>query len=261
MENFFFINLCKFLLTIFGLHGIINTTKDILKGVDFMRKILLVVLCVLLLITTVACGNKTNNKTDVAVDTAGNIVGSTTAEIVSDDNVEDVLEEFKDSVGEFELPIEEELSFYVENEENSWNNSMTVRQDGSFYGSYYKLDDNLTGESYQNGTYYWNEYWGEFTDILWLDEYTFSMKMTSLATEHDSGIERLEDDSFKSATTLDIDGTTKDVEYILFMPNTPMNMLPENIEELLNKDLSNQDSLGMYVLLNTESQIAFYCEL
>ena len=225
-----------------------------------MRKILLVVLCVLLIVTTVACGTKTENKVDIAVDTAGNIIGETAAEIVSEDT-EDTLEDYENLVGEFELPFEDSLDFYLGTEDGTFANSITVKQDGSFYGSYYNLDKTLTGENHQNGTYYWNEYWGNFTDILWLDEFTFSMKMTYLATEHDNGVERLEDDSFKSITTLDMTGVTKDAEYILFMPNTPIHMLPENFSELINKDLSNQDSLDMYALYDTENQIVFCCEL
>lgn len=222
-----------------------------------MKKIMLVVLCVLLVITTVACGGKTENKTDIAVDTAGNIVGETTTDTVS----ENTLEEFQDLVGEFELPFEDSLDFYLGTEDGTFANSITVKQDGSFYGSYYDLDKTLIGENYQNGTYYWNEYWGEFSDILWLDEFTFSMKMSSLATEHDEGIDRLEDDSFKSVTTLDMKGIAKETEYILFMPNTPLHMIGEDILALLNRDLSNQDSLGIYVLYNPEQQIAFWCEL
>lgn len=222
-----------------------------------MKKIMLVVLCVLLVITTAACGGKTENKTDIAVDTAGNIVGETATDTVS----ENTLEEFKDLVGEFELPFEDKLEFYVEGTEGSWSNAMTLNQDGSIYGSYYELDNTLTGENYENGTYYWNTYWGEFSDILWLDEFTFSMKLNYVATEKDSGIERLEDDSFKSVTTLDMRGVAKETEYILFMPNTPIHMIGEDILTLLNRDLSNQDSLGMYVLYNPEQQIAFLCEL
>lgn len=238
-----------------------------------MRKILMVVLCFVLVVTMVGCGNNTN-QTDVAVDTAGNIVekedskfvfeGKNTTTVIDFDagSVDEYdNEEYKKLVGEFDLPFEDEMLFYTESEDGSWNNAMTLRQDGSFYGSYYELDKTLTGENYQNGTYYWNEYWGDVIDVLWLDEHTFSMKIESLATEHDKGVERLEDDSFKSVTTLDMKGISKDVEFILFMPSTPIHMLPENIEEFINKDLSNQDSLGMYVLLNTEEQIAFWCEL
>ena len=223
-----------------------------------MRKILLVVLCVLLLVTAVACGENKNNKTDIAVDTAGNIVGETTADIVS--NV-DTVEEYTELVGEYELPIEKELSFYNGTVDGEFANSITIRKDGSFFGSYYELDKTLTGENYQNGTYYWNTYWGNFSDIIWLDEFTYSMKLEYLATEREDGVERLEDDSFRSITTVDMKGVTKDSEYVLFMPNTPLHMLPDNVKELLNEDLSNQDSLGVYVLLDTEKQIIFTCDM
>ena len=81
------------------------------------------------------------------------------------------------------------------------------------------------------------------------------------ATEKEDGVERLEDDSFKSITTLNMKGISNGSEYILFAPGTPIHMLPENMEELLNKDLSNQDSLEMFVLLDTEQQIAFWAEM
>lgn len=220
-----------------------------------MRKILLVVLCVLLLITAVACGK--NNKTDIAVDTAGNIIGETTADTVS--NI-DTAEEYTEIVGEYMLPIEGEMSFYNGTEDGSFANSLIVSQDGSFYGSYYELDKNLTGDNYQNGTYYWNTYWGEFTDIIWLDESTFSMKLSSLATEREDGKERFEDDSFKSITTTELKGLSKETEYILFLPNTPIHMLPEEVVNSIKKDISTQETLDMYVLFNTEEQNIFICE-
>ena len=237
-----------------------------------MRKILMVVLCFVLVFTMVGCGNNAN-QTDVAVDTAGNVIEENSKVVLEGKNTTTVVdlekgsvdeydnEEYKELVGDFELPFEGEMLFYTESKDGSWNNAMTLKDDGSFYGSYYELNKTLTGVNYQNGTYYWNEYWGDVVDILWLDEHTFSMKIESLATEHDKGVERLEDDSFKSITTLDMKGISKDVEFILFMPSTPINMLPENIDEIINKDLSNQDSLGMYVLWNTEEQIAFWSEL
>lgn len=221
-----------------------------------MKKILLVMVCVLLVMSLVACGGKTETITDVAVDTAGNIIGETAQEIL-EETTEDP---FQSLAGAFELPFEEELYFYVEAEDGSWNNAMTFKPDGSIYGSFYELDKTLIGDNYQNGTYYWNTYWGNFDEILWLDEYTYSITLKDLAMENEEGQERLEDDSFKSITTLNMKGITNESEYILFVPGTPLHMLPENISELLNKDLSNQDSLGMFVLLDTEQQIAFWAE-
>lgn len=238
-----------------------------------MRKILLVVICVLLVMVLVACGGKTENITDVAVDTAGNVIedeskivfeGKNTTTVV--DLEEGSVDEYDNSVfnelaGAFELPFDEDLQFYIESEDGSWNNAMTIRSDGSMYGSYYELDKTLTGENYQNGTYYWNTYWGEFDELLWLDEHTYSMILKNVGMEKEEGVERLEDDSFKSITTLSMKGITNDGEYVLFTPETPIHILPKNIEELLNRDLSNQDSLGMFVLLDTEQQIAFWTDI
>ena len=238
-----------------------------------MRKILLVVLCVLLVMTMVACGGKTENITDVAVDTAGNIVEDDNKFVFEGKNTTTVIDLEEGSVKEydnqifeeltevFELPFDKELEFYVGTEDNSWSNAMTLRPDGTIYGSYYELDKTLTGENYQNGTYYWNTYWGEFDELLWVDEYTYSMILKNVGMEKEEGVERLEDDSFKSITTLSMKGITNDGEYVLFTPETPIHMLPENIEELLNRDLSNQDSLGMFVLLDTEQQIAYWSEI
>lgn len=238
-----------------------------------MRKFLLVVLCVLLVMTMVACGGKTENITDVAVDTAGNVIEDASKIVLEGKNTTTVLdleegtvdeydnEAFESLAGQFELPFEEDLQFYVEAEDGSWNNALTLRSDGSMYGSYYELDKTLIGENYQNGTYYWNTYWGKFGEILWLDESSYSLTLNEVATEKEDGIERLEDDSFKSITTLNMKGISNGSEYILFAPGTPIHMLPENMEELLNKDLSNQDSLEMFVLLDTEQQIAFWAEM
>lgn len=237
-----------------------------------MKKILLVMVCVLLVMSLVACGGKTETITDVAVDTAGNVMEDASKIVLEGKNTTTVLdleegtvdeydnEAFESLAGQFELPFEEELYFYVEAEDGSWNNAMTFKPDGSIYGSFYELDKTLIGDNYQNGTYYWNTYWGNFDEILWLDEYTYSITLKDLAMENEEGQERLEDDSFKSITTLNMKGITNESEYILFVPETPLHMLPENISELLNKDLSNQNSLGMFVLLDTEQQIAFWAE-
>ena len=220
-----------------------------------MKKILLVMVCVLLTISLVACGGKTESITDMAVDTAGNIIEETTTEVVSED-----IENFEELAGAFELPFGEELYFYTEAEDGSWNNAMTFKPDGSIYGSFYELDKTLIGDNYQNGTYYWNTYWGNFDEILWLDEYTYSITLKDLGIENEEGQERLEDDSFKSVTTIDMKGITNEGEYVLFVPSTPLRMLPEDIIELLNLDLSNQEFLDMFVLLDTTQQIAFWAE-
>ena len=171
----------------------------------------------------------------------------------------ETLEEQKNTIEDKVLPFDNTIQFYTETGIGNWSNSLSLRNDGSFFGDYYDLNMGEVGENFEQGTYYWNEYWGEFDKVEKLTDYSYLLSFESLATEHEDGVESFEN-QFKYLTTINIVGVKANTDYILFLPNTPVASLPENVKEtILTANFENKETIEIYVLYNLQDNVVFWC--
>lgn len=211
-----------------------------------MRKIFSLVLCVLLLIACSACEVKdSENKEDKEVDTSGNLI------------VEEVLPPEK-----VLLPFENGLSFTLNSGTGNWETTLVLDNEGGVYGDFRDLNMGEVGEGYENGTYYWNEYWGFSEGIERINDYSYKFVLKDVATSQPGDVEEIDDeDSMKFKTTYNIEGIIDESEYILYLPNTPVLELPKDAATWIPKLEADRDVIDCYILYCVENGDTFWCEV
>ena len=77
----------------------------------------------------------------------------------------------------------------------AWSTMLNLNQDGSFSGSF--SDSDVTaGEGYSY-TMYCSDFTGKFTEIKKLNDHVYSMQLTDLQLEQESGTQEIIDDCLK----------------------------------------------------------------
>ena len=177
-----------------------------------MKRIFSIVLCILIMLACSACENDNNEKKEEQeVDTSGNLI------------LEEVVEPEKTL-----LPFENELTFILNSGTGNWETTLVLDNEGGIYGNFHDLNMGEIGDGYENGTYYWNEYWGYSDGIEKVNDYSYKFILKDVATSQPGDVEELDDeDSMLFKTTYNIEGVVDESEYILYLPNTPVLELPE----------------------------------
>ena len=123
-----------------------------------------------------------------------------------------------------DLPIELEFASGV----GGWASYLTLERDGSFSGFYYSADRGDCGEDYPNGTMYICDFSGRFSDIEKADEHSYSLTLAELNSKHEVGEEWIENEVKMIAISSRPYGVEDGDEYILYLPDTPMDALNED---------------------------------
>ena len=131
--------------------------------------------------------------------------------------------------------------------------SISIRGNGFFDGSYSNYEMSNTGSGYPNGTTYVCDFDGKF-NVTDIGKYSVTLKLASLKTDQTSG------KSWTSGGIKYIASKPYGLEnckyFILYIPGTTDNMLPEDITNL-NRGISN-GILNCYVLYNPSTGAAFF---
>lgn len=118
----------------------------------------------------------------------------------------------------------ESLEFMFASGAGGWGTTLTLQPDGSFTGNYSDADMGSGAAEYPGGTYYVCDFSGRFTDIRQISDYSWSMKLESLATEQQEGQIWIEDNVRYIASGPH--GLTDGEKFILYAPGTPADELP-----------------------------------
>ena len=215
-----------------------------------MVKFFSLFLSVILVFSIIGICDMNSKTNDVEVDTAGNIIV---------DNIEPVeVEEPKKLL----LPFEESLSFILSNGVGNWETTLVLDNEGGIYGYFHDLNMGEVGEGYENGTYYWNEYWGYSEGIEKVNDYSYKFVLKDVATSQPGDVEEIdEEDSMKFKTTYNIEGVVDESEYILYLPNTPVMELPEESLFWLKNIEADKDVIDCYILYCVKNGDTFWCEV
>ena len=211
-----------------------------------MKRIFCIVLCLLIMLACSACENDNNEKKEEQeVDTAGNLI------------VEDVVESEK-----VLLPFENGLTFILNSGTGNWETTLVLDNEGGIYGDFHDLNMGEVGEGYENGTYYWNEFWGYSDNIEKVNDYSYKFILKDVATSQPGDVEELDDeDSMLFKTTYNIEGVVDESEYILYLPNTPVMELPEESLFWLKNIEADKDVIDCYILYCVKNGDTFWCEV
>lgn len=211
-----------------------------------MKRVFCIVLCLLIMLACSACENDNNEKKEEQeVDTAGNLI------------VEEVVEAEK-----VLLPFENGLTFILNSGTGNWETTLVLDNEGGIYGDFHDLNMGEVGEGYENGTYYWNEFWGYSDNIEKVNDYSYKFILKDVATSQPGDVEELDDeDSMLFKTTYNIEGVVDESEYILYLPNTPVMELPEESLFWLKNIEADKDVIDCYILYCVKNGDTFWCEV
>ncbi len=124
------------------------------------------------------------------------------------------------------LPFENEKEFYFSSGVGGWGTILILNEDGSFEGNFHDSEMGVTGDGYPNGTCYLCRFSGKFENIEKLDDYTYSLTLKEISTEHEEGAEWIEDGVLYIASyPYGLDGGN---EFLLYTPDCPVEGLSED---------------------------------
>ena len=160
-----------------------------------------------------------------------------------------------------ELPKEVfSSSFVFALDTNDWYSSFTLKNDGSFRGKYYTEKKENTGTDFPNGTIYYCDYYGYFTDIKKLNDYSYSLTLNKVKTQEHIGKETIEN-GVKKVITYPY-GIESGEEFILYTPSTPVSEVDSKVlvwwPEFKEHQTNAKETLGSFAIVNVKTNEAFF---
>lgn len=119
----------------------------------------------------------------------------------------------------------ENLNFTFLSGSGAWCTMMTIAEDGSFHGVYEDGDMGSQGENYPNGTAYYCEFQGKFSEPVKKDTYIYSTSIEELTYHNPAGTEEIKDGV--RYIYCDAYGLDEPEEILIYLPGMPIKDLPE----------------------------------
>ena len=119
----------------------------------------------------------------------------------------------------------ENLNFTFLSGAGAWCTEMTIAEDGSFHGVYEDGDMGSQGENYPNGTAYYCEFQGKFSEPVKKDTYIYSTSIEELTYHNPAGTEEIKDGV--RYIYCDAYGLDEPEEILIYLPGMPIKDLPE----------------------------------
>lgn len=161
-----------------------------------------------------------------------------------------------------ELPAAFPLDFRFSSGAGAWYTVIILNQDGSFSGEYCDSDMGDIGEAYPQGKEYICNFSGRFDTIVQTDSNTYSMTLSEITTEKESGEEWIEDGILHIAS--DPYGLSEGTEYRLYLPETEKEGLPEDFLSwypgwnFADADGNLPDTLSCFGIYNVKMGYGFF---
>lgn len=136
---------------------------------------------------------------------------------------------------EFDFETLKDVEFYFASGAGGWRTFLNIEEDGSFHGEYSDSDMGSTGEGYPNGTYYYCEFSGKFTEAVKVNDYTYSMKIEEISCVHEPETSEIIDEIlYYYATPYGLEGAE---EVLIYLPGAPTSELPEEYLNWVRNDM------------------------
>lgn len=138
--------------------------------------------------------------------------------------------------------------FYFSSGAGAWYTAMDIHADGTFDGHYQDADMGDTGEGYSNGTLYYCDFSGKFTQPQKVNETTYVFQIESIEYPYGIGEEINAEEQIHYIYTeaYGLDGAT---DLYLYLPESRVADLPEDYVNWVHWDIQG-DTLGFYGLYN-----------
>ena len=150
--------------------------------------------------------------------------------------------------------------FFFSSGAGGWSTVLYIDEDGTFEGSFRDSDMGSTGEGYPNGTLYFCDFKGSFTEPEKVNDYTYKFRLKEISFADEVGKEENNDGIryiYSDAYGLD------DSEYFfMYLPGTPLAELSEEFLRWIGyhngMEGTTDTELPFYALYNVEQEYGFY---
>lgn len=150
--------------------------------------------------------------------------------------------------------------FFFASGAGGWSTVLYIDEDGSFEGNFRDSDMGSTGEGYPNGTLYYCDFKGRFTEPQKVNDYTYRFQIAEISLADEVGKEENKDGIryiYSDAYGLD------DSEYFfMYLPGTPLAELSEEFLRWIGyhngMEGTTDTELPFYALYNVEQEYGFY---
>lgn len=139
----------------------------------------------------------------------------------------------------------------------NWGTTLNINSDGSFDGIFTDSNMGVTGEGYPKGTIYKSVFNGQFENLTQINDYTYSMNMSSINYENQPDTEEIIDGAKYIYSTAY--GLANATTVYIYTPDAPVSKLPEEFKSWIF-DLrmnSEKKTLGFFALYNVDEQQGF----
>ena len=151
-----------------------------------------------------------------------------------------------------------QYEFWFSSGAGAWATTLNINPDGSFYGEYSDSDMGSTGDGYPDGTLYWCDFSGQFTEPVRVNEYTYSMQIAEINYEQEAGSEEILDG--RRYCYSDAYGLENTENILIYLPGAPLTELSEEFRIWIgyyNIEESGDKELPFYALNNEAQQYGF----
>ena len=146
--------------------------------------------------------------------------------------------------------------FYFSSGAGGWYTVLHIQEDGSFDGHYQDSDMGDIGEGYPNGTIYYSEFSGSFTEPERVDDWTYRFQIEEINYPLGSGDEIKDGIHYCYTTAYGLDGAE---DLYLYLPGKSTAELPEEYLSWISyydPESAENEGLPFYGLYNEEKPSA-----
>ena len=149
--------------------------------------------------------------------------------------------------------------FFFSSGAGGWCTVLYIDEDGTFEGSFRDSDMGSTGEGYPNGTLYFCDFKGSFTEPEKVNDYTYKFRLKEISfadevgkEENNDGIRYIYSDAY---------GLNDSEYFFMYLPGTPLAELSEEFLQWIGYYNGLEDTtdteLPFYALYNVEQEYGF----
>ncbi len=197
----------------------------------------------------------TTAETETEAETAAETTAETTAESAAGTTAAAAETEQKGSLSFSDLS---NLEFWFGSGAGGWCTILYIHEDGSFEGSYHDSEMAERSDDYPNGSYYWCNFTGRFTDPVRVDAYTYTVSIDSITLQREPGITEIVD-GFQTVSTEPL-GLDNAGEFCIYLPGAPIDGLPTGYYDWVahSSSLTSSDTtLPYYGFYNVNAEEGF----
>ena len=159
---------------------------------------------------------------------------------------------------DFSFTDVKDVVFYFQSGAGAWDTHLMIEADGSFAGNYHDSEMGVVGEGYPNGTMYFCDFTGKFTEPEKVDDYTYVFRLADLnLAETPEEQEIIDQTLYQYCESYGLEDAE---DFYLYLPGKPLDGLPEEFLSWVGYyDLSQTDdtALKFYGLYNENAQQGF----